>query len=339
MKSVDKSSVNKQALLTIAIPTYNRASYLDLCLKRISEEIANLSEDQRCLVTVYVSDNASEDNTSQVISQYESLNPDRYEVIKNEVNVGPDRNITQCYVAANTPYVWVLGDDDVILQGGLQLILDVLASQTVDILYINGYGFSEHYLDEPKRGRRKSGVTEYSSALDFVTHTHVMLTFLTALIVRGGVNVAVVDQLVGGTNLTQLAWVLPLVRDGKKFAIMEDRIYAAKMGNSGGYGAVKVFGNNFRNIANSILINQPKVAQAIQNGTLIMWFPAYIISLRKGDAGYLKEDVAIEMKRLFKGNWRYHFFLVPLIYLPFRLAIFYFVFVRLTRKLLESILI
>jgi len=339
MQFDEEPSKPKQPLLTIAIPTYNRAAYLDLCLKRINEEIASLSANQRGLVMVYVSDNASSDNTAHVISQYKSLCPEKFKVVRNDENIGADRNISQCYEAATTPYVWVIGDDDVILPGGLQLILDVLAKQEIDILYLNGYGFSNHYLDEPKRGRGKSGVVEYSNALDFVKHTHVMLTFLTALVVRYGVNVASVSQVVNGTNLTQLGWVLPLIRDGKKFASIENRVYAATMGNSGGYGAVNVFGNNFRNIANSILKDQPKVAKAIQNGTIVMWFPTYIMSLRKGEAGYLKENVAIEMKRLFQGNWRYYFFLVPLINLPFKLAQLYFIFVRVTRKLLGTTLL
>ncbi len=339
MQFDDEPSKPKQPLLTIAIPTYNRASYLELCLRRISEELASLSANQRNLVLVYVSDNASADSTAHVISQFKSLNPERFKVVRNDVNIGGEKNVSQCYESATTPYVWVLGDDDVILPGGLQLILDVLVTRKIDILYMNGYGFSNHYLDEPKRGRGKSGLIEYSSALDFVKHTHVMLTFITSLIVRSGENVASVSQVVAGTNLPHLGWVLPLIRDGKKFAFIENRVYAATMGNSGGYGAVNVFGNNLRNIANSILKDQPEVAKAIQNGTIVMWFPTYIMSLRKGSAGYLKENVAIEMKRLFQGNWRYYFFLVPLINLPFKLAQLYFIFVRVTRKLLGTTLL
>ena len=41
-------------LLTIAIPTYNRAVFLDLCLTRIGEELESLNEEQRKLVKIYV---------------------------------------------------------------------------------------------------------------------------------------------------------------------------------------------------------------------------------------------------------------------------------------------
>lgn len=333
------STNSNHPLLTIAIPTYNRAAYLDLCLKRISEELDSLNEDQRKLIKVYVSNNASTDDTDTIVSQYQLMQAGEFEVVCNRENIGGDCNITQCYTSAKTPYVWVMGDDDVILPGKLKMVLDLLVKQEIDILYVNGYGYSDNYQDEPKRGRGKSGIIEYSSALGFVKYTHVMLTFITALIVRSGVNSASVSQVVVGSNLTQLGWILPLVRDGRKFAIIEDRIYAAKIGNSGGYGAINVFGNSLTHISNNVLKNQPELAKAIQNGAIVTWFPTYIMNLRKGEAGYLQEDVAPAMNRVFKGNWRYYLFLQPLISLPMTLARIYFVFVRLTRKLLGAVLL
>lgn len=338
MRAAD-ADIDSQPLLTIAIPTYNRSAFLELCLKRIREELCGLSAERRKLVTIVVSNNASTDDTTEVISRNRCVEAGKFEVVSNRENIGGEGNVAQCYTSATTPYVWVLGDDDVILPGGLPMVLDVLAKQDLDILYVNGYSYSDNYLDEPGRGKGKSGLIEYSNALDFVRHTHVMLTFITALIVRSGVNAGADRQAAEGSNLPQLGWILPLVRDGKKFAILKNRIYAAKIANSGGYGAIDVFGKNLSNVANSILKTRPELAQAIQNGTIVMWFPTYIMNLRKGEVGYLKEDVAIDMRRLFKGNWRYHFFLVPLISLPITFAQLYFSFVRLTRQLLRPILI
>ena len=350
MQSTDKFSSHNQPLLTIAIPTYNRAKYLDLCLKRISEEIAGLSEDQRCLVKIYVSDNASSDGaTPKVIAQYQGMQAGAFEAVRNLVNVGPDKNIAQCYDSTVTPYVWIMGDDDFILPYKLKRVLDILAKQNIDILYLKGYGYSDDYLDEPKRGRGCAGVVEYSNALDFVKRTHVMLTFITALIVRSGVKTESMSQVLAGSNLLQLSWILQLVRDGKKFAITKDRVYAAKLenvsyevrhlGSSKGYGAINIFGCNLTNIANNLLKDQLPVARAIQNGAIVTWFPIYIMSFRQSEAGYLKEDVAMEMRRVFNGNWRYYVFLVPLIFLPLRFARLYFLCVRIVRKLLGTILI
>lgn len=350
MENTNKLKVFNQPLLTIAIPTYNRSSFLDLCLKRIGEELHSLSTDRRKLVKVYVSNNASTDNTCEIISRNQSAISDHFEVANNVENIGADRNIVQCYTSATTPYVWILGDDDVILQGGLKVVLDALDKQDLDVLYVNGYGYSDNYLDEPKRGRGKRGLKKYSSALSFVKRTHVMLTFITALVVRSGVNAGSDNRVLDGTKLLHFGWVLPLIRDGKKFAIIEDRIYAAKLdngsfetgnlGNSGGYGAINIFGKDLSNIANSILKNRRELAKALQNGAVVTWFPIYLLNLRKGKfGGFVQEEVVTELRRLYGGNWRYLFFLIPLMSLPLKFAQTYFYLIRLARLLLGNSLI
>lgn len=341
MVNINKFGCNVKPLLTIAIPTYNRSEYLDVCLRRIVEEINYLSEDQCTLVNVYVSNNGSSDNTSDVICKYQRCILSRFEVVNNIENIGPDKNIMQCYSSAKTPYVWVLGDDDVILLGCLRKVLNVLVEKKdIDILYVNGYSYSDSYLDEPIEGRGNSGIVEYIDPLDFVKRTHIMLTFITALIVRSGVCLMPYSQLLDGSNLSQMGWVLALIRDGKKFAILEDRIYAAKIANSGGYGAVKVFGSNLCHIASVILVKKPKLVDAIKNGTIVMWFPTYIMNLRGGmDVGFLRENIAVELKKVYGGNWRYYIFLAPLISMPYFILPVYYIIVRLIRKLLRSVLI
>jgi glycosyltransferase involved in cell wall biosynthesis len=336
------SEINAQnvssLLLTIAIPTYNRASFLDLCLARIAEELNTLSEDQRQQVKIYVSNNASTDQTADIIARHQSMNAGAFEVVNNIENIGGERNVAQCYTVATTPYVWVLGDDDLVLPNKLHLILDVLRQQDVDMVYLNGYSYSEHYLDAPQRGGRRNGI-KTCGALDFVKQTHVMLTFITALIVRRGVKIEQVKEVVEGSNLPQLGWIFPLIRDSQKFSVIQDRVYAAKIGNSGGYGAINIFGQNLNRIAFHIFKDQPKLARTIQNGTIVTWFPTYIMSLRQGETGYVQENMSEDLRRVFQGNWRYYVFLAPLIVLPIPFARLYFLLIRVMRLLFRAVLI
>ena len=329
------------SLLTIAIPTYNRAEYLDLCLSRIFDEINSLSLSRRCLVSVYVSNNASTDNTSEVLSKYKLSSDFNFVFVNNSINIGGDKNIIQCYLSALSPYVWVLGDDDVILSGGLEIVLNALIKKKdVDILYLSGYSYSNSYLDEPIIGRGRTGLTEFSNPLDFVRRTHIMLTFITALVVRSGVCLTPYDEIVQGTYLSQMSWILSLIRDGKKFLIINDRVYAAKIENSGGYGAVQVFGNNLSNISRSILCSNLNLANAIENGAIVMWFPIYIVNIRAGSAvGFDGENTHLDLRRVYKNNWRYYLFLAPLVLLPALLVPTYFKFIRLIRKIFHFWLI
>ncbi len=331
-------SMGSQPLLTIAIPTYNRAVFLELCLKRISEEIDSLSADQRKLVQVYISNNASTDNTTQVIFQHQLIEARKFEVAHNEENIGGERNVAQCYTSATTPYVWVLGDDDLILPGGLKNVLDVLLEQDVDILYVNNYWFKDDYKNHP-RSKEKHGISIYTNRIDFARRTNVMMTFISALIVRNRASLDYHTDVASGSNLPQLGWVLLLLRDGKRFAIIEDWIVAAKGANSGGYGLIKVFGENLKKISNVILKDKPRLAKVIESGTIVNFFPGFILELRSGSSKFQDKDLADGLKQVFGGNWRYYFFLVPLIKLPLFLAYRYNYMLNILRRIFANYLI
>jgi glycosyltransferase involved in cell wall biosynthesis len=336
--SLHQSEISIQPLLTIAIPTYNRATYLDLCLSRIREELNSLSFHQRNLVKVYVSNNASTDNTAEVISSYQQIGAGEFEVIHNLSNIGAECNVTQCFKAARTPYVWVLGDDDVILPSGLDKILKVLNQEDVDVLYLNNYWFKDDYKTKPK-GNVKHGIFIYKRALDFARSTNVMLTFISSLIVRSGLNLERYLSVTSGSNLPQMGWVLPLLQNGKCFVTIEDWVIAAKGSNSGGYGLVQVFGKNLVKITNDILKDKPLLARAIQNGTIVNFFPSFILEFRKGNSQFSDNDFAIGLKESYGDNWRYYVFLAPLIRLPLFLANYYHVFLKVFRRFFSSVLL
>jgi glycosyltransferase involved in cell wall biosynthesis len=338
MQFVDKSLQKIKPLLTIAIPTYNREVCLDLCLKRISEELDSLSEELRQTVVIYITDNASIDNTREVILQHQLMKAGAFVAVRSGENIGGERNVAQCYTAATTPYVWILGDDDVILPGKLRLVLDTLIQQEIDILYVNNYWFKESYLEKPKLSK-SYGISMCVTALAFARRTNVMLTFISGLIVRTGIDTERFSGLVSGSNLPQLGWVLPLLRDGKRFAIIEDWVVAAKGSNSGGYVLVDVFGKNLQSIVNFILKDKPELVKVIESGTIVNFFPGLILEFRKGGGVFTDKNMAVGLKELFGDNLRYYIFLAPLLILPLFLSRYYYYFIRLLRLAIGSHLI
>jgi abequosyltransferase len=334
---LEESAIINQLLLTIAVPTYNRARYLELCLERIYKEIANLSEAQRFLVKVYVSDNASQDDTSKIIAKYQELLAGRFEGWRNSDNIGPDYNFVQCYDSATTPYIWIIGDDDVLLSGGLKMVLDVLMAEDVDILYVNNYWFKDHYKEMPKT-KGSHGVIRFRDSLEFTRATNVMLTFVSGLIVRSGAGLKFRSAL-DATNLVQLSWVLSLLDTGKSFAMIDNWVVAAKGSNSGGYELVKVFGNNLVKITNNMLKDKPDLARVIQNGTIVNFFPSFIMEFRKGSSNFSDLEMLGGLKDAFGNNWRYHIFLAPILVLPLFVARFYSQILKVTGRLLRFALI
>ena len=331
MQITNEPNISNQTLLTIAIPTYNRAMYLDICLKRIWDEIVSLSPLQRCLVKVYVSDNASADDTPEVIVKYEEMMFGFFKGVRNNKNMGMDFNFSQCYEAANSPYVWVFGDDDVLLPGGLAKVLNILIDNKIDLLYVNNYWFQNNYLEKPRKNEIHS-LLIFKDALGFARRTNVMLTFLSGLIVRSGIGQHYRNEM-DGSNLIQLSWVLPLLRDGKKFAVIEDWVVAAKGSNSGGYGLIKVFGENLQKICSTILVDKPVLAKVIENGTIVNFFPSFVLVFRNGTSQFDDKNMIEGLRKAFNNNWRYYVFLAPLVHLPIKVTIYYNVFLKFFRRL------
>lgn len=117
--------------LTIAIPTYNRA----VALEKLLEALACQSGIDG--VQIVVSDNGSTDNTAGILRAYDPrLN---LSVVGFAENRGFDRNYVNCWSAAQGKFVWVMGDDDALVQGAVQTVLGRLRGQDPpDILICNG---------------------------------------------------------------------------------------------------------------------------------------------------------------------------------------------------------
>jgi glycosyltransferase involved in cell wall biosynthesis len=108
-------------LLSIAIPTRNRATYLRELLFSIEEPV-KANRDLLNDIKIYVFDNASNDHTYDVVRN-SNLNI-AYQ--RNNENIGVDANIYQAYSAMEGKYVWVIGDDEILAQNTLDLVLEML---------------------------------------------------------------------------------------------------------------------------------------------------------------------------------------------------------------------
>jgi glycosyltransferase involved in cell wall biosynthesis len=92
-------------LVTIAIPTYNRAgSYLPVALR------SALAQDYPRL-EVLVADNASTDETASLVQR---ISDKRLRYLRHPVNIGANRNYNYCLNEARGDYFLLLHDDDAI---------------------------------------------------------------------------------------------------------------------------------------------------------------------------------------------------------------------------------
>lgn len=125
-------------LLTIAVPTYNGAKTIRDMLEFLLPQV-----DER--VEVLVLDNCSTDETPDIVSEYQKRYP-FINSIRNQENIGPDRNFLNAYQKSKGKFVLLLSDDDVLIENKLKSILDFLeANPQLALVYLETAGFYVKY--------------------------------------------------------------------------------------------------------------------------------------------------------------------------------------------------
>lgn len=164
---------DKQYLLSICIPTFNRAKYLDVNLRLLSEQI-DINK-----VQIVVSDNFSSDNTKEIVDKYTNLN---IKYFKQKENVGFINNFEILPDIADGEYIWFMGDDDIIAFNGVSEILHILKNNNISLYYVNQEVYSEQDLN--KRTISISNNKFYKDGRNLFIDVTLTLQFLSAIIVN-----------------------------------------------------------------------------------------------------------------------------------------------------------
>lgn len=121
-------------LLSICIPTYNRASYL----KELLDSIVCQFDDQEIYnqVEVIISDNASEDNTTEMVAEYQKKYGNiRYS--RNKENLGAVKNALILFELQIGKYIWLIGDDDAVAPNSIKYLISRIEKKNYSTVLIN----------------------------------------------------------------------------------------------------------------------------------------------------------------------------------------------------------
>jgi glycosyltransferase involved in cell wall biosynthesis len=124
-------------MVSIIIPTYNRANYLTKAIdSALAQDYSNIE--------VIVSDNASVDDTNEVIKRYTD-NP-RFKYFRNNKNLGMVANWRKALNNyATGDFFMILSDDDYLIDDDYisKAVKLIKSDQEIVIVYANGYLFYE----------------------------------------------------------------------------------------------------------------------------------------------------------------------------------------------------
>jgi glycosyltransferase involved in cell wall biosynthesis len=300
-----------QPLLTIAIPTYNRAG----CLKELFSVLASQLKDEK-RVELMISDNASPDETPSLVKELEAKGlPVRY--IRNPQNIGPDGNFLQCFEQAHGKYVWLFSDDDLIVPGAVAKILDYCESGEYDLLFLNHYPFFEFHLPKPASTGRDA--IDISDAMEYAKYVHVFFTFISGNVINKNTVLAAgpkpFSDLVG-TGLVQLSWTYTALNRFTRGLYIREKLIAVRLNNTGGYKLFDVFGTTLAGITKQWLESE-NLGCIVLNGTVQRFWPVMLLEYKKKAAAFSREtSPKTVLTSLFKNNFRYWLFAYPVLVLP-----------------------
>lgn len=132
----------KRPILSICIPTYNRAKQLENLFKNLYAIKAMHGEN----IDICVSNNSSTDNTRMVIESWQSLLD--LKVVTQSTNVGATLNAIEVTKMAAGRWIQIIGDDDELISSGVNQIVSLLgvASPETWVLVGIANGNGEEFL-------------------------------------------------------------------------------------------------------------------------------------------------------------------------------------------------
>ena len=318
----------RKPLLTLAIPTYNRAG----CLKELLSVLAEQLKDER-RVELIVSDNGSPDETPSVVQDF--LNRGlRARYIRNAQNIGPDANFLQCFEQALGKYVWLFSDDDLIVPGGIAKILSYCGAAEYDLIWVSAYPFGEFH--KPHAFETRGDAIEISDPRAYIKRINVFFTFITGNIINKetvlGAGAKPFASLVG-TGLMQLGWTYTALNRFACGLYIREKLIAVRENATGGYKLFQVFGPALATITKGWL-ESANLGRIVMNGTLQRFWPLMLLQYKKNSIAFTdEEDPRSVLTPLFKDNIRYWVFLYPVIVLPSSLAAVWVFVIRILNRL------
>lgn len=166
----------KSPILSICIPTYNRSVFLKQSLDVLCHQIN--SDD----VELIISDNDSPDDTKEVVGEFIKQNS-RIQYFKQDTNVGASRNFISLMNRAQGKYILLLGDDDILADNAVSVLVDILKRKDYGLLYVE------------TRITDNKGTKEFDNKTDFIKEISYFYTFMSSSIFRKDVVEMIEDPL------------------------------------------------------------------------------------------------------------------------------------------------
>lgn len=239
-------SENTLPLLSLCIPTYCRAALLTEVLESVLSQLPP-GEAPNPWVEIVISDNASPDATADAVRQVQASRPDVcIQYFCQEENRGFDANLYSALRMGRGEFLLALSDDDVLLAGALDRLLDFLRQNpNLDVLGTSSATFltDRTVLRAVMRPVPEDEVV--TRAEDCLKRAGVGITFLSAFAVRRSLVEQRDYASRVGCNIIQTYVFLDALKAAREIHLVAVPLIGVRENNSGGYSYFEVFVTSF----------------------------------------------------------------------------------------------
>jgi glycosyltransferase involved in cell wall biosynthesis len=307
-------------ILSIAIPTYNRARWLKLCLENLLPQTQSHLDE----VEVSIYDNSSPDNTGEVVHEF-ARRGFKFNYVLNSKNIGSDANIAQCFNKASGQYVLIFGDDDVMLDGSIVKIINAVKTDHYGAVFIRAYGYDENFrMEKPFQPFKKHLII--SGADNFLLKCSSAMTFISSLVINKSIISKTNANKFIGTSIVQTYLLFEAITKNERNLFIEEYLVAAKRIEQRDYDVTKVFSGSLNDAFDSFIKRGLDVSavRSIKQKLLWYFYPIFLINLRLDKASNAGQAAKNSYERLYSQNKNEFFFWIctfPILKFPKNIAI------------------
>jgi len=324
-----------QPLLSIMIPTYNRAECLRECLENLSLDVETVPVGE---VEIFISDNCSTDDTEAICREYAAKQPEVFRYVRQERNIGPSDNFTYMIRNGRGKFLKFQQDRFAVEPGTIGKILGAVKKHESEhpLLF-----FGNEYMVHLPVG--DYAIKSYDDLADKVSYWTTWIGGYGLWRDEANYVIPIQDQF-AASMLQQVAVVWALFEKNRVGYLYNFKQYhdcAAPLKVSGGYNVAEVFCQNYLGIVKQYLVEGKLTRKAYEREKKRLYFGhIYGMYFDFERIFNYKNEHFLRYTREYRGNWYYWLSLaaLPIFYcvgrMPPKLKQLFFNSVRYIRGIL-----
>ena len=264
-------------ILTIFVPTFERKDKLERLLKMIV-----MAKNINYFNLLVQNNNIKDYKTVNLLSKYQNKFPE-WEFISNHSNIGAEANIIEGLKKVKTKYCWIIGDDDLPMNGLIDNVLDLLIKNEILLLFIKPFWTKNIEIFKDKNLLHNF---RERSALEITKEANIMTTFISSWIFNFEEYKKIDPELKHafqriGNQFPQLSWILPLLNIKGKYLSSKKSSILATSENTNSYKVLETFLYLLPETIYEIS-NNKKINELIIKSYCRSYLPRLIFSVRAG---------------------------------------------------------